>query len=105
MNILTQEQQEQNVAIAPVEPDSRLAAKRERRGTVWVIGSFIVCPCHLPITLAILSTLLGGTALGAAVREYPLVAGAILTIVWGAGTWRGIRLLRNVRQGVCEIRR
>lgn len=83
---------------------ARVAVQRERRGTVWVIGSFIVCPCHLPVTFAVLTTVFGGTALGAAVREYPVVAGAILTTAWVAGTWRGVRLLGNVRNGVCEIR-
>jgi hypothetical protein len=94
---------ETSVAIAPVEANQRPGTTRERQGRMWVIGSFIVCPCHLPITLAILSTLFGGSVLGAAIRQYPLIAAAILTLAWGAGTWRGIKLLGNVRNGVCEI--
>lgn len=77
---------------------SRLATpggeRRRRRGTGWVAGSFLLCPCHLPVTLALLGTVLGGTAAGAALRQYPLIAGAIITLAWAIGTRRGLRLLR-----------
>jgi mercuric ion transport protein len=69
----------------------------ERRGWLWVIGAFIMCPCHLPLTLAILATLLGGTALGALLHQYPWTAGTIITIAWALGTWRGLRHIRDAR--------
>ena len=36
----------------------------ETKGMAWIIGAFLVCPCHLPITLGVLTTLLAGTAVG-----------------------------------------
>ena len=69
----------------------------ENRGLVWVIGAFLICPCHLPITLGLLATLLGGTAAGALLHQYPWIAGTIITLVWAAGTWRGLSHLRDAR--------
>lgn len=71
------------------------ANTRQRRGLLWVIGSFAICPCHLPLTLALLSTVLGGTALGVVLRENIVLAGLIIAVVWLFGTWRGLRLLRQ----------
>ena len=42
---------------------------------VWMIGAFVFCPCHLPITLSALALLLGGTVAGAALRAHPYIAG------------------------------
>jgi len=67
----------------------------ESRGLAWVIGAFVICPCHLPITLAIAATLLGGTAAGAALRGHPIAAGALITAAWAVATWHGFRLLRK----------
>ena len=67
----------------------------EIRGLAWVIGAFVFCPCHLPITLGLAASVLGGTAVGVALRGHPIVAGAIITLVWAAGTWRGLRILRR----------
>ena len=58
-----------------------------------MIGAFVICPCHLPLTLALAATLLAGTAAGAAIGGHPFVAGTIITLVWLAATWHGIRLL------------
>jgi hypothetical protein len=65
------------------------------RGVAWVLGAFLICPCHLPITLGLATTVLAGTALGATLHSHPVFAGAIVTVVWGAATWHGFRLLRN----------
>jgi len=67
----------------------------ENRGIAWVIGAFVICPCHLPLTMALATTLLAGTAAGAALRGHPLVAGTIITLAWLAATWHGVRLLRK----------
>jgi hypothetical protein len=66
---------------------------RGQRGLAWVIGAFAICPCHLPVTLAVLATLFGGTAAGAALRAHPIAAGAIITSVWAIATWHGFRLM------------
>ena len=71
----------------------------ERRGRRWLIWSFLACPCHLPLTLGILATVLGGTALGAVLRDHTLLAGVIVTTVWLAGTARGFWLIRRGQRG------
>ena len=48
----------------------------ENRGMAWMIGAFVFCPCHLPITLSALALLLGGTAAGALLRAHPYIAGS-----------------------------
>ena len=70
----------------------------ENRGMLWVMGAFVVCPCHLPITLAVLATVFGGTAAGALLRAHPIAAAIILTLAWAAGTWRGLALMRSARR-------
>ncbi len=69
----------------------------DRRGVMWVFGSFVLCPCHLPITLWVIGALLSGTALGALFRGHLFVAGAIISIVWLAGTLYGFNLMRRAR--------
>ena len=69
----------------------------DRRGIAWVIGSFALCPCHLPITLAVLGAVLGGTALGVLVRGHLYIAGAIISVTWLVGTVHGFSLMRRAR--------
>lgn len=78
----------------------------ERRGRRWLLWSFLACPCHLPLTLALLGTVLGGTALGAALHEHRLVAGLVIAATWAAGTARGLLLVRRAERGelVCAIK-
>src|SRR5882672_9503414 len=71
------------------------AQSAERRGLSWVIGAFVICPCHLPLTLSLAAALLGGTAAGAALRGHAFVAGAIISLLWLAATWHGFRLMRR----------
>lgn len=73
------------------------------RGLGLVLAAFVVCPCHLPLTLGVLATVLGGTWLGATVVAQPVPAGAIITLVWALGTWRGLRLMRA--PAACSTRR
>lgn len=69
----------------------------EHKGMAWVIGAFLICPCHLPLTLGLAATLLSGTAAGVLLRDHPYVAGAVVTTMWLAGTWRGIHHFRSAR--------
>src|SRR5947207_1015021 len=71
------------------------APSTETRGLAWVIGAFVICPCHLPLTLTLAAALLGGTAAGAALRGHPFVAGTMITLAWVAATWHGFRLMRR----------
>ena len=85
---------------ASTEPEPTL----ERRGRWWVFGSFILCPCHLPITLAVLASVFGGSTLGVLVRDHVWVAGSVVTLAWAAGTFYGFRLLRRARNGwACPV--
>lgn len=65
-----------------------------RRGLAWVIGSFVLCPCHLPLTLSLAAVLLAGTALGAALGRHPIATALMTSVVWALGTARGLWLLR-----------
>ena len=40
------------------------------RGTLLTVTGFIACPCHLPITLPILLSLVGGTTVGTFVATH-----------------------------------
>jgi hypothetical protein len=77
----------------------------ENRGMAWMIGAFVFCPCHLPITLAVLGLLLGGTAAGTLLSAHPYIAGTVVTIFWGAGTWRGFYLIRSAQRFAYNARR
>jgi len=81
-----------NNAVCPITPE-----QAERRGIAWVIGSFVFCPCHLPITFAAIGLVLSGTALGALFKGHLFLAGAIISIVWLAGTLHGFNLMRRAR--------
>lgn len=70
----------------------------ERRGRWWLAVSFLACPCHLPLTLAALGAVLGGSALGAALREHTLLAGLIVGAAWLAGTARGLQLVHRANR-------
>ena len=80
-------------AACPLTP-----AQAEKRGLAWVVGAFVICPCHLPITLAVFGTLLAGTAAGALFRGHLILAGAVISIAWLAATWHGFRLMRSGEQ-------
>lgn len=74
------------------------ARRMENRGLLWMVGAFVFCPCHLPLTLSVLALLLGGTAAGALLRAHPYIAAAIVTLLWAAGTWRGLLMVRRARR-------
>jgi hypothetical protein len=78
-------------------PSAVTAANLERRGASWVVGAFLICPCHLPLTLGLAATLLSGTAAGALLRAHPYVAGLVVSVTWLAATARGFRLLQNAQ--------
>lgn len=89
-------------APAPLTLDGRAL---ERRGRAWLLWSFLLCPCHLPLTLGVLTTVLAGTSLGVVLREHAWVAGATITAVWLLGTGYGLRLIRRAERanGTCPL--
>ena len=85
-------------------PPSQNNSKAQHHGIAWVMGSFLFCPCHLPLTLGLLAAIFGGTALGAVVVHYSLLAGVVITLIWATGTWYGFRKLRASQTTVaCAI--
>ena len=81
-----------NKAVCTLTPE-----QADRRGVLWIAGAFILCPCHLPITLWVIGALLSGTALGAAFTGHVFVAGAVISIVWLVATLHGFNLMRRAR--------
>lgn len=84
--------------LGPPEADTT-----ERRGRRWILGSFLLCPCHLPLTLAVVISLAGSTAVGGLLRDHVLLAGSIVTLGWIAGTANGFRLVRHAQRGTCPV--
>ncbi len=64
-----------------------------RRGLRWLFGAFLFCPCHLPLTLALLASVTSGT-IGLLIVRHTYVIAAIVTVVWLGGTWRAFRYFR-----------
>ena len=64
----------------------------------WVIGAFLICPCHLPLTLWLAASLLSGTVAGTLLRAHPYVAGSVISLAWLAATWHGLRLIRSAER-------
>jgi hypothetical protein len=83
-----------------------LAPALERRGRAWLLWSFLLCPCHLPLSLAVLTTVLAGTSFGVVLRDHAWVAATVITTAWVLGTGYGFRLIRQADRanGACPVR-
>ena len=68
----------------------------ERKGRRWLIWSFLLCPCHLPLTLGVLGAVLGATGLGAVLKDHAVVAGVLISAAWIGGTGYGLHLIRQL---------
>lgn len=77
----------------------------ERRGRKWLIWSFLLCPCHLPLSLAVLGAVLAGTSVGTLLSDHVWLAGSIISLTWLVGTGYGLRLIRQAERanGTCPI--
>jgi cytochrome c biogenesis protein CcdA len=93
---------EARAARACAMPDPERVRKR---GVIWIAGAFLICPCHLPLTLWLLALALSGTAVASLLEQHPYIAGAIIALVWAAATWHGVRLLRAAQGTVDSARR
>jgi len=70
----------------------------ENRGLAWVAGAFVICPCHLPLTLWIVTSVFSGTAAGALLINHLFATGALISLVWLAATARGFWYLKAARR-------
>ncbi len=75
-------------------PRDPTARQHEQRGRRWLVVSYFLCPCHIPITLALLGAVFGGSTLGAAVTGNALPVGIALTVLYALVLWRGFRQIR-----------
>lgn len=64
-----------------------------RCAALWLIGGFVFCPCHLPLTLWLIGSLAAGTALGAAARGHAVWVIVAVCAMWLSATARGLFLL------------
>ena len=74
----------------------------------WLVWSFVFCPCHLPVSMAVLAAVFGGTAFGALVSRNTLTVGLVFGAVYAAALAVGFGHLRTARRdaycpsGTCE---
>ena len=71
----------------------------ERRGRAWLIWSFVLCPCHLPFSMAFLAMIFGGTAFGTLISENTLWVGVAFGTLYAAGVAVGFKHLRKAAAG------
>lgn len=90
----------------PASTDAVAGVVLERRGRAWLLWSFLLCPCHLPLSLGVLTTVLAGTSFGVVLRDHVWIAGTLVTIAWLIGTGYGLRLVRQAERagGACPTR-
>ncbi|MDE0805559.1 MAG: hypothetical protein OSA99_19840 [Acidimicrobiales bacterium] len=79
-------------------PDDPTARLHERRGRRWLVLSYLLCPCHIPITLALIGAVLGGSALGAVLTGNAVRVAVVLTSLYGVVLWRGFRQIRIAKR-------
>ncbi len=83
-----------SISEATEDPDAR-----ERRGRRWLIWSFVLCPCHLPFSMAFLAAIFGGTAFGALIARNTLGVGLVLGAIYAVGVGVGFRHIRAATKG------
>ncbi len=95
----------------PASDALEVAKKQERRGRRWLMWSFIFCPCHLPLSMAVLGVIFGGSAFGALISRNTLGVGIVFGVIYGIGLAIGFRHLRRATKGIdcsdgqCDIGR
>ncbi len=75
-------------------------------GGVLVLTGIIACPCHLPLTLAVLAGVLGGTALGGFIANHQGLIFGIAAGYFVISIAAGWYLLSRKRAGegvVCDV--
>ena len=95
-------------ATSILRPD-RSRPKEEKVGRRWLVFSFIFCPCHLPVVMALLAAGFGGSAFGALIGRNTIGVGIVVTLIYAAAVVTAFRHLRRAVGGVdcstgsCEI--
>lgn len=73
---------------------------REKKGRKWLAISFIFCPCHLPVIMAVLGVLFGGSAFGALVGRNTIGVGLVVGAVYVMLLVIGFRHLRAATKDI-----
>ncbi len=73
---------------------------RERKGRKWLLVSFLFCPCHLPVIMAVLGVLFGGTALGAVVGRNTIGVGIVFGVIYAILLAVGFRHLKAATRDI-----
>lgn len=81
----------------PTDPTAR---RLEKRGRWWLAVSYVLCPCHLPVTLSLAGLAFGGTALGSTIAGHATWVGIALTSAYAVVLWRGFRQLRRSKRAL-----
>jgi hypothetical protein len=68
-----------------------MAAPARSKALGWTLHAILLRPGHLQLALWLLATVVYGVAAGVLLNGHPYVAGAVITAVWLAATWRGLR--------------
>lgn len=79
---------------APTSPNS------EKRGRKWLMISFLFCPCHLPVIMAVLGVVFGGSAFGALVGRNTIGVGLVFGTIYVALLAVGFRHLRAATKDI-----
>ena len=79
----------------PSHPEAR---QHEQRGRRWLVVSFLLCPCHVPLALVLAGALFGGSTLGAAITGNAVPVGIVMSALYALMLWRGFRLIRRAKQ-------
>lgn len=58
----------------------------QKRGWRWFVAAFVLCPCHLPLVLAILGT---GVLGGVLARNQAMLL-AVFGVAFAFALWRGL---------------
>jgi len=65
----------------------------QKRSWPWLVAAFLLCPCHLPVVLAILGT----GAFGGLIARSQGVLFVVLGAAFGFALWRGLSGSKTVK--------
>jgi hypothetical protein len=72
----------------------------EKKGRKWLAISFIFCPCHLPVIMAVAGVLFGGSAFGALVGRNTIGVGLLFGTIYAVFLGIGFRHLRAATKDI-----
>lgn len=83
--------------LASADPTAR---RQENRGRLWLVVAYLLCPCHLPVSMALLAAVFGTGTWASAIVGNPWRVGVTLGVLYALALWRGFRWLRAAKRGL-----